>query len=67
MGTAHPSLFSIQTIARRRRPDVDLVIVDEAHQLHREVFRWMKDCPTFYSSGCQQRLGPEALGSFTTT
>jgi hypothetical protein len=21
------------------------VIFDEAHQLHRENFRWMKDCP----------------------
>ena len=34
---------SVQTIARRKRPEVDLVIVDEAHQLHREYFRWMKD------------------------
>jgi DNA repair protein RadD len=36
---------SVQTVARRKRPDVDLVIVDEAHQIHREIFRWMKDCP----------------------
>jgi DNA repair protein RadD len=36
---------SIQTIARRRRPEVDLVIVDEAHELHKEIFRWMADCP----------------------
>src|SRR3984885_7645030 len=36
---------SVQTIARRKRPDVDIVLVDEAHQLHREIFRWMKDCP----------------------
>jgi DNA repair protein RadD len=36
---------SVQTVARRKRPDVDLVIVDEAHQIHREIFRWMNDCP----------------------
>jgi hypothetical protein len=27
---------SVQTIARRKRPEVDLVIVDEAHQLHKD-------------------------------
>jgi DNA repair protein RadD len=36
---------SVQTLARRKRPAVDLVLVDEAHQLHREIFQWMKDCP----------------------
>jgi superfamily II DNA or RNA helicase len=36
---------SIQTLARRKRPEVDLVIVDEAHELHREIFKWMADCP----------------------
>jgi superfamily II DNA or RNA helicase len=36
---------SVQTLARRKRPEVDLVIVDEAHQLHKEIFRWMADCP----------------------
>jgi superfamily II DNA or RNA helicase len=38
-------IVSAQTLARRKRPDVDLVIVDEAHQLIREIFRWMKDSP----------------------
>jgi DNA repair protein RadD len=36
---------SVQTLARRKRPNVDLVIVDEAHELHKETFRWMADCP----------------------
>jgi DNA repair protein RadD len=36
---------SVATLARRDLPDVDLVIVDEAHQLHREIFRWMRDRP----------------------
>jgi len=35
---------SVQTLARRKRPDVDLILVDEAHQLHKEIFRWMADC-----------------------
>jgi DNA repair protein RadD len=36
---------SVQTLARRRRLDVDLILVDEAHQHHREIYRWMADCP----------------------
>ena len=36
---------SAQTLARRKRPDVDLVIVDEAHEMHNSVLRWMADCP----------------------
>jgi DNA repair protein RadD len=35
---------SVQTLARRKRPEVDLVLVDEAHQQHREIFRWMREC-----------------------
>jgi DNA repair protein RadD len=38
-------ICSVQTLARRKRPEVDLVIVDEAHELHKEIFRWMTDCP----------------------
>jgi DNA repair protein RadD len=32
---------SIQTLARRRKPEVDLVIVDEAHVLHKSLLKWM--------------------------
>ena len=49
----------VQTVARRKRPDVDLVIVDEAHQLHREIFRWMKDFPQH----SLHRLIGDALGA----
>jgi DNA repair protein RadD len=35
---------SAQTLARRKRPDVDLVIVDEAHEMHNSVLRWIADC-----------------------
>jgi DNA repair protein RadD len=36
---------SAQTLARRERPDVDLVLVDEAHELHASVLRWIADRP----------------------
>ena len=55
---------SIQTIARRRRPDVDLVIVDEAHQLHREAFRWMKACPNLLFIGLSATPWTRGLGRF---
>ena len=32
---------SIQTLARRRKPEVDLVLVDEAHVLHKSLLKWM--------------------------
>jgi superfamily II DNA or RNA helicase len=56
---------SVQTIARRKRPEVDLVIVDEAHQLHREIFRWMKDADRVPFIGLSAT--PWAGGSESTT
>jgi DNA repair protein RadD len=38
-------ICSVQTLGRRKRPEVDLVIIDEAHEMHKEVFRWMADRP----------------------
>ena len=55
---------SVQTIARRKRPDVDLVIVDEAHQLHREIFRWMKDCPGIPFIGLSATPWARGLGKY---
>jgi DNA repair protein RadD len=55
---------SIQTIARRKRPDVDLVIIDEAHGLHKEVFRWMKDCPGIPFIGLSATPWARGLGRF---
>jgi DNA repair protein RadD len=55
---------SVQTIARRKRPDVDLVIVDEAHQLHREIFRWMKDCPDISFIGLSATPWARGLGKY---
>ena len=55
---------SVQTIARRKRPDVDLVLVDEAHQLHREIFRWMKDCPDTPFLGLSATPWARGLGKY---
>jgi superfamily II DNA or RNA helicase len=55
---------SVQTIARRKRPEVDLVVVDEAHQLHREIFRWMKDCPNVPFIGLSATPWARGLGKY---
>jgi superfamily II DNA or RNA helicase len=55
---------SIQTLARRKRPDVDLVLVDEAHELHKEVFRWMADCPDVPFVGLSATPWSRGLGKY---
>jgi DNA repair protein RadD len=55
---------SVQTIARRKRPNVDIVLVDEAHQLHREIFRWMKDCPDIPFIGLSATPWARGLGKY---
>jgi DNA repair protein RadD len=32
---------TVQTLARRSKPEVDLILVDEAHVLHRSLLKWM--------------------------
>ena len=34
---------SVQTLARRRKPAVDLLIVDEAHVMHRSLLTWLDE------------------------
>jgi superfamily II DNA or RNA helicase len=55
---------SVQTIARRQRPDVNLVLVDEAHQLHREIFRWMADSPDLPFIGLSATPWARGLGKY---
>jgi DNA repair protein RadD len=57
-------ICSVQTLARRRRPEVDLVLVDEGHQLHREIFRWMKDCPNLIFIGLSATPWSRGLGKY---
>jgi DNA repair protein RadD len=55
---------SVQTLARRKRPDVDVVLVDEAHELHREIFRWMADCPAVPIIGLSATPWSRGLGKY---
>ena len=34
---------SVQTLARRQKPDAGVVIIDEAHLMHKSVHAWMAD------------------------
>ena len=36
-------IISAQTLSRRKRPEADLVFVDEAHLLHKSVLQWLTD------------------------
>jgi DNA repair protein RadD len=55
-------ICSAQTLARRRRPDVDLVLVDEAHEHHKSIFRWMANCPTIPFVGLSATPWSRGLG-----
>lgn len=55
---------SIQTVARRKRPEVDFVLVDEAHELHKEVFKWMADCPDIPFIGLSATPWSRGLGKY---
>lgn len=39
-------VVSVQTLSRRRRPEVDVVVVDECHCQFAAVRAWIKDCPS---------------------
>jgi DNA repair protein RadD len=60
----HVQVCSIQTLARRKRPDVDLVVVDEAHELHREIFKWIADCPDVPFIGLSATPWARGLGKY---
>jgi DNA repair protein RadD len=55
---------SVQTLARRKRPEVDLVIIDEAHEMHKEIFRWMADCPDIVFIGLSATPWSRSLGKY---
>jgi DNA repair protein RadD len=63
-GSQPVQICSVQTLARRKQPEVDLVIVDEAHQLHREIFKWMKDCPDLPFIGLSATPWARGLGKY---
>jgi DNA repair protein RadD len=62
--TAMVQVCSVQTVKRRKRPEVDLVIVDEAHELHREIFKWMADCPDLIFIGLSATPWARGFGRY---
>jgi DNA repair protein RadD len=57
-------ICSVQTLTRRKRLDVDLVLVDEAHGLYRDVLRWMRDCPDLPFIGLSATPWTRGLGKY---
>lgn len=55
-------IVSVQTLPRRKRPEADIVLVDEAHELHREIFRWMDDRPDLPFVGLSATPWSRGLG-----
>ena len=53
---------SVQTVARREKPDVDLVMIDEAQLAYQSIFRWMEDCPTIPFIGLSATPWTKGLG-----
>jgi DNA repair protein RadD len=55
-------ICSAQTLARRKRPDVDLVIVDEAHEMHKAILTWITECPDIPFIGLSATPWARGLG-----
>lgn len=53
---------SVQTLSRRKLPDTDLVIVDEAHRAYKIIFQWMKACPKLPFIGLSATPWTKGLG-----
>ncbi|MCP8883009.1 DEAD/DEAH box helicase [Devosia sp. XJ19-1] len=62
--TAQVQIASVQTLARRMFPGTDLVIVDEAHQMHKAVFQWMGQCPDLPFVGLSATPWTKGLGKY---
>lgn len=53
---------SVQTLARRMFPGTDMVLVDEAHQMHKTVFEWMANYPNLPFIGLSATPWTRGLG-----
>lgn len=53
-----------QTLARRNFPDVDLVLVDEAHEQFKSVYKWMQAKPDLPFIGLSATPWSKGLGKF---
>lgn len=59
---ARVQIASVQTLARRALPDTDMVLVDEAHQAFRVIFRWMNNRPKLPFVGLSATPWTKGLG-----
>lgn len=51
-----------QTLLRREYPDVDVVFVDECHERHEAIWRWMERCPDVLFLGMSATPWSKGLG-----
>jgi DNA repair protein RadD len=57
-------IISAATLARRQYPEIDLLIVDEAHVLSKAVLRWMRDRPDVIVIGLSATPWSRGLGRY---
>lgn len=55
---------SVQTLARRKIPHADVVVIDEAHVLHKSVIRWMQSWSAIPFIGLSATPWTRGLGKF---
>ena len=55
-------IASVDTLARRARPNTELVIVDEAHRIHKAITGWMADEPKLPFIGLSATPWTKGLG-----
>ena len=55
-------IASVQTLRRRKFPDVDLVVVDECHERHETIWRWMDENPQLKFLGLSATPWSKGLG-----
>ena len=61
-GSRRVQVASVQTLARRLRPETDLVIVDEAHRVFDIIPKWMAELPTVPFIGLSATPWARGLG-----
>ena len=55
-------ICSAQTLLRRELPDVDCVLIDEAHAQHGVIYEWMGSCPDIPFIGLSATPWSKGLG-----
>lgn len=55
-------ICTAQTLLRRECPDVDVVFVDECHERHEAIWRWMEECPDLPFLGMSATPWSKGLG-----